>query len=106
MSIQTFFNQTGTLKNRTGYDAYGKEKQNAGTSVSCRVQLSNKTKLLPDGSTEMILGKVFFDPSVTVANGDHFVFASIDYRVMNLNPIIHGNGDTHHYEGELQKWQS
>lgn len=106
MSIQQFFNQTGTLKNRTGYDQYAKEIQTAGTSIACRFQETTKTRLLPDGSVEAIDAYAFFDPSTTIVAGDHFIFNSIDYRVLSNNLVVDGKGLAHHSEVRLQKWQS
>lgn len=106
MSLQSFLNQTGTLKARSGYDRYGKETQGAGTTVACRFQETQKTNILPDGSTEPIHAYAFFDPAITLNPGDHFVFNSVDYRVLNNNLIVGGNGIAHHNEVNLQKWQS
>lgn len=106
MAIQDFFNQTGTLKGRTGYDQYGKELQSAGASVACRFQETAKTQILPDGSVEPIDAYAFFDPATTINPGDHFVFSSTDYRVLSVNMVVDGKGLAHHSEVNLQKWQS
>lgn len=106
MAIQKFFNQTGTLKNRTNYDEYGKEVQSAGTSVTCRFQQTNKTRMLADGSVEPIDAYAFFDPSVSINTGDHFVYNGVDYRVLTVNLVVGGAGLAHHSEVNLQKWQS
>jgi len=106
MSVQRFLNQTGTLKTRTGYDQYGKEAQTAGTSVICRFQNTAKTRILPDGSVEPIDAYAFLDPSISVNPGDHFIFASVDYRILTVNQVVDGRGIAHHSEINLSKWQS
>lgn len=106
MSIQRLFNQTGTLKTRSGYDQYGKEVQNAGTTVNCRFQEVVKTRIHPDGSVEDIDAKAFVPPATNVNAGDHFIFNSIDYRVLYVNSVVDGRGTLHHYELRLTKWQS
>lgn len=106
MAIQNFLNQTGTLKGRTGYDQYGKETQSAGSSVACRFQETTKTIINPDGSVEPIDAYAFFDPSISVNAGDHFVFAGVDYRVLTNNLVVDGRGIAHHSEVNLKKWQS
>jgi hypothetical protein len=106
MAIQEFFNDTGTLKGRTGYDQYGKEVQSAGAVVSCRFQETTKTRINPDGSVEPIDAYAFFDPSISINAGDHFVVTGVDYRVLNVNQVVDGRGLLHHLEVNLQKWQS
>ena len=106
MAIKRFLNQTGMLKNRTGYDQYGKEVQTAGTSINCRFQESNKTHLMPDGSVEAIHAIVFFDPTVNANSGDHFVFEGVDYRILDIQDEVDGLGNLHHLEARLVRWTS
>lgn len=106
MAIQDFFNQIGSLKGRTGYDQYGKETQGVASSVACRFQNTTKTRLLANGSVEPIDAYAFFDPSISINPGDHFVFNSVDYRVLDIRQIVDGRGLAHHSEVSLSKWQS
>lgn len=106
MAIQNFLNQSGSLKNRTGYDQYGKEIQSAGASVACRFQETNKTIVKQDGSVEPIDAYAFVDSSVSINSGDHFVFNSIDYRILTVNQVVDGKGLAHHSEVNLVKWHS
>lgn len=103
MSFNALLNQTGTISNKSTVDRHGKYSQGSGTSVAMRFEKTKKVIVTPQNDKEPIDGIVFVGPSVSVDTGDKLVFDGITYKVMQVSPIILGNGITHHKELMVQE---
>jgi hypothetical protein len=106
MSFLGLLNQTITLYNKTGYDAYGREAVGSGTEVDCRFQKTTKRKLLENGSLALIVAECWLPPDTTINTDDRVVFGSDSYKVFAKYEAVQGTGATHHIKLELIKWQA
>lgn len=104
MSLKGLLNQDITIYVKTALNKYGRESYNAGTSAKARVQLTNKTRLLPNQQTVIVTAIVYVEPSVSVNTGDKIVFNSEDYKVYGKYSAVDGSGNTNHLKLELTKW--
>lgn len=106
MNPTSLMNQSGTISVKSSFDQYGREQVGAATVVRCRVQLSNKTRFLPNGETLVIDGIVYLPSDTTVNINDKFTFGGVSYKVHNKYPQIDGQGETNHIKIEIIKWPS
>lgn len=104
MSFVSLLNQQVTIYNKSSYDAYGREQFGSGTTVNCRVEVANKVKLLPNGETATIDAMAFTPPTTAVSIDDKITYDSNNYKVLNKEVVVGADGNTHHYELELAKW--
>lgn len=105
MSFNGFLNQDATVYNQSSLDRYGRENFGSGTSIKCRFERKKKAKLMPSGETQIIDGIVYCKPDITVNVDDKLTFDSNNYKVLNKESVVVGNGTTHHLELEVIKWQ-
>lgn len=103
--IQRHLNQTITVYSKTGYNLYGEVTTGSGTSVSARVELTNKNVLQPNGQVVTLLARVFVGPTASISIEDRVDFGSNKYKVFNKDVLVDSNGTTRHYELQLTQWQ-
>lgn len=99
-------NQRISIYSTPSFNAEGREVFTGSVVVKCRFQQMNKRKLLPNGDIIMIDGKVFVPGNTDVETNNKVVFDSVDYKVLSKYVAVDGQGNTHHIELELIKWQS
>lgn len=104
MSFNGLLNQTITLYASTSLDDYGRESFGTATSVKARVEIVNKSQLLPNGDVKQIDAIAFVKPSVTIDNDDKVTYNSVNYKVVGKSIQVGRNGSTHHYQIELTRW--
>jgi hypothetical protein len=104
MSFNGLLNQTITLYNSSSVDDYGRETFGSATSVKGRVEIVNKSLLLPNGDVKQIDAIAFVKPSVTIDNDDKVTYNSVNYKVVGKSIQVGRNGSTHHYQIELSRW--
>jgi hypothetical protein len=105
MSLNGLLNQTITLFTKSGLDKYGKETYGSSVSTKARVQVTTKTRLLPNGQTKTILAVAYVAPSTTINVGDKVTYGGIDYKVFGRYDAVDGEGETNHIKVELTKWE-
>ena len=105
MSLSGLLNQTATLYNKSSYSADGRENLGSGSSIRVRLQPKAKRVLMPDGSVLTIDAIAFAKASETINTDDKITYNSITYKVVDAYPVPGMNGQTHHQELRLQKWQ-
>ena len=105
MSLNSLFNQTITIYNKSSYNSEGREVLGSGSTSKARVQEVSKRKLTPDGSVIIIDLIVYAKSSVTVNTDDKITYNSVNYKVIGKTTATDGQGNTNHYKLELVKWQ-
>lgn len=103
MSYNGLLNQSATLYNGSSVDEYGRDSYAAGTTVKCRFEEVDKSRLLPNGEIKQIDGIVFVQGDATVNIGDKITYSSVNYRVVSKNVVV-ARATTHHIELEVQRW--
>lgn len=106
MSIAGLMNQTITPKPKSSYDAYGRQVVSAGTDIKARVELKQKRRMLPNGSLVVTDGRAFLPSSSTLTQDDHFVYDSVEYRILLVYKVPGATGQTHHLQIEFIKAKS
>lgn len=106
MAYNGLLNQTITLSSHTSYDEYGSTQFGTAVSYNARVQLKREEIKLENDQVVELLGRVFLPATATIAINDKLSFNGIDYKVVNIEPKIVGNGSTHHLEVDITKWQT
>lgn len=104
MSFRGMLNQAITIYTRTGYTADGREEFGDGESISARVEVTSKRRLLPDGSLITIEAICYVAPSVVVTTDDKISYNGVDYKVYGVYVARDGSGNAHHAKLELTKW--
>lgn len=103
-SLIGLLNQNCTISAKGVIDTFGKFTFGTPVAVSCRFQSTTRTIASQQNEIEPIDGIVFVGPSTVVGSGDKLTFNGVDYRVMKLQPMIDGRGNTRHYELLVQEW--
>lgn len=104
MSVESFFNQTITVAEKTAKDRYGRATFGTGVDNNARIQRVNKTKLLPNGSVLTILATVHCRGDLAINIGDKITYEAIDYKVYSKSEAIDGEGGVNHLKLELIQW--
>jgi hypothetical protein len=105
MSFAGLLNQTITIKPpAASVDDYGRPSFGAGVVTLCRFEKLNKTKLLPNGQSIIIDGRVFIPGDVAAQINSHVEFGADLYKVISVSEMVDGRGATRHKELELQSW--
>lgn len=103
--INALLNQTVTLYAKSGYTRDGRESVGVGSSVKARFVEVNKTRFLPNQQVVRIDAKAFFKADQTININDKVTYNGTDYKVHGKKVGRGMNGEAHHVEVELIKWQ-
>lgn len=106
MAIAGLLNQTATHYSKSSYTADGRENLGSGSSVRLRIQPKTKRLLLLDGSVLTIDAIAFAAADAAIVTDDKITYSSTTYKVVDVYPVPGGDGNTHHLELRLIKWQS
>lgn len=106
MSIAGLLNQTIVIKQKSGYDGYGRETVGASASVSARFQATTKTILLGTGDTITLDGYIDVPAGTSVNTNDRITYNGIDYRVHSRKEAVGRNGAVHHITLGVAQWQT
>lgn len=104
--ITGLLNQSCSVSTVGAVDKFGKHTYAAAATYACRFQRTTRVIATKQNEVEPIDGIVFLDSDAVVAIDDKLTFNSIDYRVMRIEPMIDGRGNTRHYELLVQKWNT
>lgn len=106
MSLAGLLNQTITIYTKSGYNAYGRESvSDVGNQIKARFQPKTKRVLEANGQVLKIDAICFVAATVSVNSDDKVAYGSEKYKVLAVYPVPGANGETHHKELQLIKWQ-
>lgn len=106
MTIDSLLNQTVTLYTKTGYDLYGRETKGSAQSVAARFVETTKSRLLPNQQVVTIEAMVFFKSDQAIQINDKVTYGGVNYKVHGKKVGRGRDGEAHHIECELIKWQT
>lgn len=104
MSLAGLLNQTITIYNASGRNAYGRLSMGSGANTSARFQAHQKRILLPNGEMQTIEATAYVLPSVSVTEGDKVAYNGKNYKVIAKYATPDGDGVTNHLRLELVQW--
>ena len=103
-TISHLLNQTCTISTAGVVDKFNKRTFGTATSTACRFQKVHRTLATKQNEIEPIDGLVWVESDTTVVVDDKLIFDSVDYRVVQAEPMIDGVGTTRHIELLVQEW--
>jgi len=106
MDIIGLFNQTITIASKSGYNKQGRETVGTPLSVSARVQVTSKRRLLPNGSIVTIDVIDYLPPATVIVLDDKVTYDGNDYKVFAKYTAVDDLGQANHLKVELIKWQA
>jgi hypothetical protein len=101
--IESYLNQSGTLKSKTGFSLEGKPTLSTGTVVACRFQHKTKTLRNDQGVEYTIDAELWLKPDQAVALEDVFVFESVNYKISKIDDKRNLSGNTSHKKALLTR---
>ena len=105
MSLAGLLNQSITHYPRASYGADGRVTTGTGSVISSRFMVKTKRILLPNGNTLTIDAYAIMDSDDSVNTNDRIDYDSQKYKVVDIYKVPDSNGDIHHQEVRLIKWQ-
>jgi hypothetical protein len=106
MNVDHLLKQTCTISTAGAQDRFGKNAHSAPVTYACRFQKTNRIMQLPNGEQAPVDGLVWLAKADTVVIDDKLTFGGIDYRVMEISPMIDRTGATRHFELMVRKWST
>lgn len=108
MSITGLLKQTIYIYSQSSYTADGRISYGSSTTIQARVEKVNKQVVIGVGAQQqqVLVELVVYVPSGTdIEVDDKVTYSSVDYKVWQKKHAVDGQGNDHHIEVELIKWQ-
>jgi len=105
MSLGGLLNQTINHYPKSSYGADGRAVDGIVVTMSARFIAKTKRILLPSGDTLTIDAYAIVDQDESINTNDRIDYDGQKYKVVDIYKAPDGNGDVHHQEVKLIKWQ-
>jgi len=96
VSISDYLNTSGvTMASVTGFNSDGAPTWGAAAAIRCRYEAKRKLLRLPNGDTVVSAGRLFVEPTLTVAIGNKIIYGSTTYQVLEIDEQMGFNSLSH-----------
>jgi len=86
LSISDYLNTTGvTMASVTGFNSDGAPTWGSAAAIRCRYEAKRKLLRLPNGDTVVSAGRLFAEPTLTVAIGNKIICGTTIYQGLEVD---------------------
>lgn len=101
--IESYLNQSVTIKSKTGFDVAGKPTLSTGAAIAARFQHKTKTMRNDQGLEYIVDAELWVKPDQAIALEDVITYESANYKVVKIDDKRNLSGQTSHKKALLTR---
>lgn len=101
--IESYLNQSVTLKSKTGFNLEGKPNTSAGVTIAARFQHKTKTLRNDQGVEYVIDAEMWAKPDQALALEDVLTYEGVNYKIVKIDDKRNLSGITSHKKALLTR---